>query len=548
TPFGVTFNSNPVLTAQAGKQGVYLNIAGTSGVLLGQVTSGNGSTGYGPVSVIATGSLNPLNSATVVQGNTITLVSTNGGIGNTSPLTIKPMISGAAGSGTVNIEALGNISIVSNGTNLTTGNPGDLLIGSKPGIVSQTGNVTVNVPNGAVLDAGNETAGGALSTSQLQTIWGNLHLETDNKQVDGQSQQYWQLVDNGVYTAGTFTLNTAALPTFASAAAASLNVAPATVTDDQIQAYANNLYQSLTTSFVSTFGSNWQARPEFVTHQVNFQFNDAQQNATAMFEKQTDSQYRQYWLLLANGSASGGTFSLNSPSLPNFSSLAAAYLNLNPTTITNAQIQTYANDLYQGLISAFLSTFGSNWQTQSQFVTFQTNFMYTATVQQSAALGGQAGWSAGQLLDAVNEAALQGGTPVGNGIANIVGRNVTVTSGGSLGTLLPPLQINITDLVHGTLTDQEAAALAVATTPGQVTEHNVTYTTEYVQADGSFGTTACTGCIAVQVATGGTLVVQQEAPLFVSALGTFNGSSNGTIYLQAANSPDSQNSSTDLVL
>jgi hypothetical protein len=184
-PFGVTFNSNPVLTAQAGKQGLYLNIAGDSPVKLGQISSGNSSTGYGPVSVIATGSLNPLTSATVVQGDTITLDSTDGGIGNISALTIKPMISGAAGSGTVNIEALGDINIVSNGTNLTTGNPGDLLIGSKPGILSQAGNVTVNVPNGAVLDASNETAGGALSTSQLQTIWGNLHLQTDNKQVGG---------------------------------------------------------------------------------------------------------------------------------------------------------------------------------------------------------------------------------------------------------------------------------------------------------------------------------------------------------------------------
>ena len=387
--------------------------------------------------VNATGSLDPVNSSSYIQGRTITLTSANGGVGDTAPLTIEPMQDGSLGGGVVNITALGDINIASQGTNLITGGSGDLLIGLAreswlTGIVSKGGNVTISVPGGAILDASNETSGEALSQSQLQQIWTNLHL---------------------LASAG------------------------------------------------------------------------AQDNATALFEKQVDSDYQQYGCCWRNGSEDAGTsaFSLNAGSVANFASLAAAYLGINPASVGDANIHTYGNDLYQSLTGSFSATFGSSWATQAPFQTFQAGFQYTATAAQAAAQGQAATWTLAELEDAVDETALQQGTTVGSSAPpNIAGRDVSLTAGGSIGKLLPPLQICVTSAAL-------AAPTIISVLAASATRKRRRWPLPPCPARSPRGRTGA----ANGAPNGGHITVQQIAPLFVDASGTFSGHSNATIYLQS---------------
>jgi len=260
-PFNASLTANGVLNVQAGSQGVYLNLG--SGALLGTVSAGNGD-----VVLSATNSLAVapgLASGTVnVTGNNITLTSSEGAIGTAAaPLQIQAQ-------GVVNVSALGDIDV-------TQGDP-SLQVGQ---IVSTSGNVTLNVPSGAIVNASGTTWNDVVGNTQSQQVWQNLSLtnpSADEQQavtafeneVNADYQAYWQLLDNGSVVDGVLTLNAQGLAIYSGLAGLALNVT--SPTPAQVQTYANSQYKSYVAFFNQNLGLNWMDLPEFQTDDPSFSY------------------------------------------------------------------------------------------------------------------------------------------------------------------------------------------------------------------------------------------------------------------------------------
>ena len=156
-----------------------------------------------PQSGLAAGTVN-------VTGDNITLTSTGGEVGNpASPLLIQansePAANGGVVGGVVNATAETDVGLVQNS--------GDLLVGT----IQSTGHgaVAVSAPGGSILNAATWVAGG-LSLAQASATWNALGL-TDpaqsqqtvtafENQVDGNYQQYWQLLGSGTVQNRSFTV------------------------------------------------------------------------------------------------------------------------------------------------------------------------------------------------------------------------------------------------------------------------------------------------------------------------------------------------------
>jgi hypothetical protein len=226
-PVSASLTENGVLKVQAGSGGVYLDL--DSGAVLHQVNASNGD-----VVVNATGSL-VAGSETSIQGNSITLTSTEGAVGTAAaPLLIVP-------SGVVNAAALQDIGLTTFGAVLKVGE-----------ICSTTGDVTLAVPLGSIVN-GNDPA-----------------VIAFQNEVNAAYAAYWQLLNSGVVQNGTFTLNAQAVPLYSPAAADALNVP--NPTSAQVQSYANTQYQDYVAFFNQVFGSSWMGLPQFQTDDPSFHY------------------------------------------------------------------------------------------------------------------------------------------------------------------------------------------------------------------------------------------------------------------------------------
>ncbi len=528
-----------------GSSGVYINL--DSGALLGNVSSSGG----GDVVIDATGNLTRASAGNPILANNITLASTNGTIGTAAaPLELLA-------DGVVNANADGDINLEQTAGNLEVGQ-----------IISKSGDVTIKVDSGQILDANQTTSAQTGSITETNTIAQSLNLTNPtaavnqtvtafDNQVDAHYAGYWQLLDNGSVQNGILTLNAAGLAAYGAAAAVALNItAPAVVTDDEVQTYANNQYQADVNFFNLNLGSNWMTLPEFQT------------------------QYHSYWQLLNNGSVQNGVYTLNADAVSLYSGQAgippgvtftgtltngsnsvtgisdttglfvgedvtgagipagttilsidsstgtitlSASVPVNETSVEEslsaaaspaqvaAMVQTYVESLYQSDVTFFANNYGSSWMTLPVFV---ADFTYQATPDQVTALTMGAVWNTAQLTD---EAPLVGldpvdGSPVGYATPNISGKNVTLTasgSGGSIGQTATPVTIPLADLQTETptnLTQAQITALEEATAPGSlvITPNGllVTPTTQVlISATGTLNMT-----------TGGSITIQGTSP------------------------------------
>jgi hypothetical protein len=246
-------------------------------------------------------------------------------------------------------------------------------------------------------------------------------------------------------------------------------------TPDQIQTYANSIYQDTLT---------------FLSANV------------------------QYWQAINNGTVSNGTLTLNTAGLDLFRPQTAAALNIqDPTDVTDAQIQDYANSAYQASVA--------DWQT------FNQGYNYVATPYQTNNLTKNSVWTEEQLRYAVNSTGLglSSGVPVGSANPNVSGRTVVLqASKGSMGRPAAAVDVLLADMKTGNLTDDQKAALATAAAPGDVIllgvdaqNHTVTFTLGH-QPSG----VTLTG-----------LRIQQTAPLFVAASVSINVNTGSSAYLQS---------------
>ncbi len=270
-PVNASVLTNGVLNVTASSSGVYLNLS--SGALIGTIQAG---TNQAPEDVVldATGSLTAapgLPSGTLnVFGNNLTINSSEGSVGTSStPLQILAL-------GVANVTALSDV-------NLNQGDP-DLQVGQ---IISKTGNVTLDVPAGQIVNAlGTGWAQQLTNTFSMQA-WQTLGLLTSSASEQAVTEQtvtafenevnadygsYWDLLDNGSVQNGNLTLNAQGVVTYHGLTALSLGIAnPATITAAEVQTYANSQYQNLVTFFNQNLGSNWMTLPDFRNAQPELQ-------------------------------------------------------------------------------------------------------------------------------------------------------------------------------------------------------------------------------------------------------------------------------------
>ncbi len=550
-------------SATASNGGVYVNLeSGANGF----VANASG----GDVVVNAQGSLLSGSAGFHASGANVTLTSLNGQIGSAAtPLSLQ-----TASGGVANVAAHGDIG-------LTQPN-GNLLVGV---ISSAAGDVTINVPNGAIYDSLSQTAASSLSPQQVNAIAQTLDLiggtggdaaagaaaiTSFQNTVVSDLTNYSTFLANGSVTTGAlgtldsaslalyapfensalvaaarvnpngnaqfttptsaqiqseaasltaangrFTLSSSQIATFRPRAAAALGItdptAIANLSATDIQAWANAQYQSYATTFAQAYGAGWQ-------------------NAIAPMlatQAAVNPALTGYKSLAASGTVTNGVFTLNAGSIPLYSAQAAAAYNEPTASVTDTQ--AYANSLYQSYASTLSGVYGANWQTTAASMsTYGVTFTVAPGSALATSLTSGASWTAAQLVQAVDVSALQpASTVVGSSAtANIAGNNVTLNIGGAIGSYNPTgLQISLSALENGTLSQTQLAALEVATTPGQIS---------------LLGTTASGGALVAgtnltnlpQGATVTGLNIAETSPVFINARAAVKVTSGGSVYLE----------------
>ncbi|HEY1943653.1 MAG TPA: leukotoxin LktA family filamentous adhesin, partial [Roseiarcus sp.] len=395
---------------------------------------------------------------------------------------------------------------------------------------------------------------------------------------------------------GLFVLNATALANFAPQAAAALGIPVASITNAQIQAWANAQYQNYAATFTQAYGANWQATviptstqastalssyqsllaagtvtggvfsltnaspttssyaaaaatannvsvSQVTSAQIQSYANALYQSEATVFDEDVNAALAAYPTLIAAGTATKGVFTLTSadPKTSPYAAAAAAANGETVAQVTSAQIQTYANSLYQGYATVLSQAYGANWQTASGHATaYAYDFTVAAGSTLATSLTQGANWTAQQLVDAIDVSAFQpaSGNVGSSATPNIVGHDVNITVGsGSVGTLTAPIAFSLALLASDSLTPQEQAAIAVATTPGSV------------QLTGTLanGQPLPAGTDLDNLPPGATvtgLSLPQTAPIFVSATGAFTISSAGAVYLQGTSGTGSTGSSS----
>lgn len=270
-------------------------------------------------------------------------------------------------------------------------------------------------------------------------------------------------------------------------------------------------------------------------------------NSVTPIQNLVNSDYERYWVLLGNGSASNGTFTLNAGKVPLYKPLAAAALGVDPATIQPAQVQSFAQSLYTGFVADFAKYVGTDWASQAAFQTQQSNFSFILSTAQISSLTNGGTPTIQQLSAFIDEAALgAGGSTVGAGTPNVTGHNVTLvaansapasdpTNKTSIGTLGTPVTVAYSALVNGTLTTDEQAAIDAATAPGDVQLQGLNAQGQTVNIN--FETFKNSGGVLPSgvVSLSGFLVTQ-TAPLFLTTTGSTTASAHGSIYLQSSGS------------
>lgn len=276
-PLPFALAAGGVLTATAGGGGVYLSSTSTSAWVLGGITAGSAAAGYGDVvlsstSDIATAAGSPATADVV--GKNIRLASKQGAVGSSSDflVVLAHSLSSATGGdfeGVVDVSALNDVYLRETG--------GSLLVGL---IQSTTGNVSLDAPDGDILDADGWITLEA-SLDEAKTRWGRAHVSGDSayaqlalqalqSSINAAYQQYWQLLSNGTKSGGGLTLNSTGLALFQSQAAAALKVSNPTT--QQVQSYANGIYNNLVQRFDAYLPAGWPSLPDFLAFNVGFAF------------------------------------------------------------------------------------------------------------------------------------------------------------------------------------------------------------------------------------------------------------------------------------
>ncbi|PZU30139.1 MAG: hypothetical protein DI584_00465, partial [Stenotrophomonas sp.] len=251
---------------------IALNVHSNADVRL---VAGNAQSGYGDVSLIASGNINGVaGDAVSIVGSNVRLTSTTGSIGkigSAGALVISAHESNGANNqvrgGNVHASARENVSLVDV--------DGDFWVG---GVTATNGDVYLEARNGSLLDGAQRESGKGLSDSQIEDIRKRLKLDgsgvadtvaTYERQVEGLYAEYLNLYKQGGIVGGAFVPNTALLAAYRARAELAAGVAQS---DAQVAAFVADLYQQMDATFGAVYGASWATGAEFATPSTNFSF------------------------------------------------------------------------------------------------------------------------------------------------------------------------------------------------------------------------------------------------------------------------------------
>ena len=243
--------------------------------------------GTSQIQLTAGGSILPSSTSSSITGNSITLTAGEGtgqgSIGSSqSPISLNvstvTLQSGVTSAGIVNASAPGNIWL--------TAPTGNLPVGL---IDSQFGTVTLNVSNGSILTASDQTSlnipQNTLSYAQLHELQSAVQTFEQNSvqstisafeaSINQYYAQYWSLMNNGTVSSGAYTVDPSSIPNFQPITASALGLPAGTLaTNAQVQSQTSTLYQQCVAQFSSqsVFGPDWQSLTQFKAYQPSYTF------------------------------------------------------------------------------------------------------------------------------------------------------------------------------------------------------------------------------------------------------------------------------------
>ncbi len=243
--------------------------------------------GTSQIQLTAGGSILPSSTSSSITGNSITLTAgegtRQGSIGSSqSPISLNvstvTLQSGVTSAGIVNASAPGNIWL--------TAPTGNLPVGL---IDSQFGTVTLNVSNGSILTASDQTSlnipQNTLSYAQLHELQSAVQTFEQNSvqstisafeaSINQYYAQYWSLMNNGTVSSGAYTVDPSSIPNFQPITASALGLPAGTLaTNAQVQSQTSTLYQQCVAQFSSqsVFGPDWQSLTQFKAYQPSYTF------------------------------------------------------------------------------------------------------------------------------------------------------------------------------------------------------------------------------------------------------------------------------------
>ncbi|PZR92799.1 MAG: hypothetical protein DI537_12650, partial [Stutzerimonas stutzeri] len=514
---------NPFEVSFAGNAAGRVSIASNSSV----IQQGNIVNPSGTTTIIASGgSFSQVNNATILSNN-LTL-NTRDSVGTASAAVKATLTSGAqlnvvTGSGGINLDITGSARVVALRADQTPGAYGDVKVqasGSLETVVTGAPNV---VGRNITLVSEEGSVGSTTNLMQMRAVATQL--------------------PNGSYVDGVATVT------------ARGDIGIAQIADDlrvgQIASQAGNVRIDVNAGrLVSASGQTAaQALSAEQLSQVSRSLKltaadgaaAAAQASVAAFEKQVTQTYSQYATLLRNGGfvledtngdgVEERMFKLNDNAIALYQAFADAELG------AGANVDTYAAQRLAAYGDVFAKVYGSGWADQARFkpATLESNYNFSfsgadVTPGLATQITGDAVWTERQLVSAINKSALEPASGVvGNGTALVIGRDVTLNTAGSIGSLAPDVQVALSDIRNGTISNTQLAALAVATTAGTVKIFGQ-------KQDGSLVEVTDLNT----VPNGVTLTrvdVKQTAPLFINASGAFSGSAQGDVYVQSTGTP-----------
>ncbi|TVP87776.1 MAG: hypothetical protein EA348_12315, partial [Pseudomonadaceae bacterium] len=321
-PIQIGMAGGGTLNAHSGSAGMHLNL--NSGALIRGLNAGNGK---GNLVMNLNGSLlgvDTLSDGTPhIHARNIDLHST-GAVGtSTNPLQMiaQEVATGNGGTsdGVVSVAALQDIFLREIS--------GDTWVGK---IISENGNVFLQVDNGSLYDAGRRLASDTLDEEQRQSIWEQLSLTAEygaeaniyqstvkpfEDRVTAQYQEYWRLLGLGEFVAGEFVIDASRIDFYRPLA--ELQTGESGLSDAQVNSLAQARMSQLQDFFTETVGDDWRSQAPFTAYQQSFAYQASAEQVLALTQNAiwTEGELRYAVDAAALGSASSTPVGAADPNL-----------------------------------------------------------------------------------------------------------------------------------------------------------------------------------------------------------------------------------------